>query len=123
GTRRQGARDQVQERGLPAAVRAYEADARPRRDGEVEAADERVVSKGLGQSTGDEEPPGPPLGGGEVDAHGPGGGARSSVVELRDEPARLLDTSLGLGGARSEEHTSELQSPYDLVCRLLLEKK
>src|SRR6266705_6056132 len=31
------------------------------------------------------------------------------------------------GGAgrrhRSEEHTSELQSPYDLVCRLLLEKK
>src|SRR5207248_10026515 len=26
-------------------------------------------------------------------------------------------------GDRSEEHTSELQSPYDLVCRLLLEKK
>src|SRR5207248_10295434 len=26
-------------------------------------------------------------------------------------------------GRRSEEHTSELQSPYDLVCRLLLEKK
>src|SRR5207248_4226562 len=25
--------------------------------------------------------------------------------------------------ARSEEHTSELQSPYDIVCRLLLEKK
>src|SRR5207248_9154515 len=24
---------------------------------------------------------------------------------------------------RSEEHTSELQSPYDLVCRLLLQKK
>src|SRR5438094_6912456 len=29
----------------------------------------------------------------------------------------------GPGGRRSEEHTSELQSPYDLVCRLLLEKK
>src|SRR5438094_4711769 len=28
-----------------------------------------------------------------------------------------------VGGGRSEEHTSELQSPYDLVCRLLLEKK
>src|SRR5437867_5116507 len=28
-----------------------------------------------------------------------------------------------LGESRSEEHTSELQSPYDLVCRLLLEKK
>src|SRR5207248_8623736 len=27
------------------------------------------------------------------------------------------------GDFRSEEHTSELQSPYDLVCRLLLEKK
>src|SRR5437867_8055225 len=27
------------------------------------------------------------------------------------------------GARRSEEHTSELQSPYDLVCRLLLEKK
>src|SRR5437867_4934067 len=28
-----------------------------------------------------------------------------------------------MSGGRSEEHTSELQSPYDLVCRLLLEKK
>src|SRR5437867_9528744 len=28
-----------------------------------------------------------------------------------------------LGYERSEEHTSELQPPYDLVCRLLLEKK
>src|SRR5207249_11795788 len=27
------------------------------------------------------------------------------------------------GPARSEEHTSELQSRFDLVCRLLLEKK
>src|SRR5207244_6488638 len=29
----------------------------------------------------------------------------------------------GGGGGRSEEHTSELQSPDHLVCRLLLEKK
>src|SRR5256885_7579669 len=28
-----------------------------------------------------------------------------------------------LAGKRSEEHTSELQSPCNLVCRLLLEKK
>src|SRR5256885_6208550 len=28
-----------------------------------------------------------------------------------------------LGNDRSEEHTSELQSPCNLVCRLLLEKK
>src|SRR5205807_3895080 len=34
--------------------------------------------------------------------------------------------AINLGGyfaARSEEHTSELQSPCNLVCRLLLEKK
>src|SRR5256885_12916413 len=34
-------------------------------------------------------------------------------------PARPLSTR----PARSEEHTSELQSPCNLVCRLLLEKK
>src|SRR5256885_3477734 len=31
--------------------------------------------------------------------------------------------SKGQGEERSEEHTSELQSPCNLVCRLLLEKK
>src|SRR5258708_10815648 len=31
--------------------------------------------------------------------------------------------AIGLIGIRSEEHTSELQSPDHLVCRLLLEKK
>src|SRR5437868_11861598 len=31
--------------------------------------------------------------------------------------------SLAAGVTRSEEHTSELQSRFDLVCRLLLEKK
>src|SRR5256885_11893304 len=30
---------------------------------------------------------------------------------------------LDYSGSRSEEHTSELQSPCNLVCRLLLEKK
>src|SRR3989454_2835686 len=39
----------------------------------------------------------------------------------------VLDTALGRGitdiSERSEEHTSELQSPCNLVCRLLLEKK
>src|SRR5256885_3489099 len=33
------------------------------------------------------------------------------------------DTSFPKCGSRSEEHTSELQSPCNLVCRLLLEKK
>src|SRR5699024_11822283 len=31
--------------------------------------------------------------------------------------------NLGVPKTRSEEHTSELQSRFDLVCRLLLEKK
>src|SRR5689334_24489647 len=42
---------------------------------------------------------------------------------------QLVDSALARGGydnisvARSEEHTSELQSQFHLVCRLLLEKK
>src|SRR5207248_10707006 len=42
-------------------------------------------------------------------------------VSLRIESGEIV-CLLGRNG-RSEEHTSELQSPYDLVCRLLLEKK
>src|SRR2546426_7032850 len=41
-------------------------------------------------------------------------------------PGRAHDRPGAAGGAdqgRSEEHTSELQSPCNLVCRLLLEKK
>src|SRR6202035_4680810 len=38
---------------------------------------------------------------------------------VREEPRQRCDG----GAARSEEHTSELQSPCNLVCRLLLEKK
>src|SRR3989454_2743115 len=37
-----------------------------------------------------------------------------------DEPLR---EGILPGAVRSEEHTSELQSPCNLVCRLLLEKK
>src|SRR5256885_7219203 len=44
------------------------------------------------------------------------GGAASEGLEP------LLLNSVGSAG-RSEEHTSELQSPCNLVCRLLLEKK
>src|SRR2546426_6228210 len=35
----------------------------------------------------------------------------------------LLNTVVPNSHVRSEEHTSELQSPCNLVCRLLLEKK
>src|SRR5256885_7199126 len=40
-----------------------------------------------------------------------------AIAELGHELAHFL------GDERSEEHTSELQSPCNLVCRLLLEKK
>src|SRR3712207_7030620 len=42
---------------------------------------------------------------------------------LRDGVAELLRLFEVMGGQRSEEHTSELQSRQYLVCRLLLEKK
>src|SRR2546426_3071859 len=52
----------------------------------------------------------------------------SSIVELADF-AQTIKVDLTVVGPelpltlRSEEHTSELQSPCNLVCRLLLEKK
>src|SRR5256885_11035325 len=39
------------------------------------------------------------------------------------EAIRRLAHPANVSGSRSEEHTSELQSPCNLVCRLLLEKK
>src|SRR5207248_6716099 len=41
----------------------------------------------------------------------------------RPDSAHSIRGRLWPRPSRSEEHTSELQSPYDLVCRLLLEKK
>src|SRR5258708_17383358 len=61
------------------------------------------------------------------------GNIEETVVERADYPPEKIKSILGgetiavLGygvqGRRSEEHTSELQSPDHLVCRLLLEKK
>src|SRR2546426_2519379 len=42
---------------------------------------------------------------------------------VRGEYGRRHPFARLVGEARSEEHTSELQSPCNLVCRLLLEKK
>src|SRR5260221_8883243 len=48
----------------------------------------------------------------------------SSFNKIPKLTATLSDSACPyLGIARSEEHTSELQSHSDLVCRLLLEKK
>src|SRR5256885_3127928 len=52
-----------------------------------------------------------------------------SVISKITEARPAFSSRLMLGGfltsvrGRSEEHTSELQSPCNLVCRLLLEKK
>src|SRR5437773_8243967 len=55
---------------------------------------------------------------------------RSSDLAVLDDPrifpavaARYGIDAATAGKIRSEEHTSELQSHHDLVCRLLLEKK
>src|SRR6266446_8094459 len=42
---------------------------------------------------------------------------------LAQERVGVVTTIEGIATVRSEEHTSELQSPCNLVCRLLLEKK
>src|SRR5690606_7571331 len=41
----------------------------------------------------------------------------------KEEAEKAKAAKLGYKGVRSEEHTSELQSRENLVCRLLLEKK
>src|SRR5256885_13316466 len=51
----------------------------------------------------------------------------TTLFRSPDTTYEQLQEALGplwkYAGARSEEHTSELQSPCNLVCRLLLEKK
>src|SRR5207248_10543888 len=48
---------------------------------------------------------------------------RPGAQRQPDQRGRPALGAARAGHRRSEEHTSELQSPYDLVCRLLLEKK
>src|SRR3989454_2729400 len=55
---------------------------------------------------------------------------QGTAIVLTFKPIRLGSTDLMIDvglttsvSMRSEEHTSELQSPCNLVCRLLLEKK
>src|SRR2546428_5067254 len=57
------------------------------------------------------------LGPGAGGRSGGGGGAEAGLMEARAIQRTVRQS------ARSEEHTSELQSRSDLVCRLLLEKK
>src|SRR2546426_2269393 len=54
---------------------------------------------------------------------GAGEGALLVTEQLGFEQAVRDRGAVDLDERRSEEHTSELQSPCNLVCRLLLEKK
>src|SRR5437879_7599659 len=54
---------------------------------------------------------------------GGGTGMSQRMKETYDEATEMLMNSEKVPALRSEEHTSELQSPMYLVCRLLLEKK
>src|SRR5699024_12364450 len=59
-------------------------------------------------------------------AGGPDGNPDRTFDSGPDGPAWISDVISGRtlrSDGRSEEHTSELQSRFDLVCRLLLEKK
>src|SRR5437773_8562894 len=45
------------------------------------------------------------------------------VLIADDDAPAIVEAITNAARTRSEEHTSELQSHHDLVCRLLLEKK
>src|SRR2546430_6527399 len=51
------------------------------------------------------------------------GEIRNSSRGRLDVQASVGDAAITIAASRSEEHTSELQSQSNLVCRLLLEKK
>src|SRR5690348_17826638 len=54
----------------------------------------------------------------------PGPDSTSAAIASSDPRSRaIVSGDSGVRAGRSEEHTSELQSPVHLVCRLLLEKK
>src|SRR5256885_10611221 len=62
--------------------------------------------------------------GSAVAAPGPAASARShAVAACRLQRGQRRSRGADCRRTRSEEHTSELQSPCNLVCRLLLEKK
>src|SRR5258708_34419289 len=70
-------------------------------------------------------------GGKGAETRRPGGAGKSSTISRRSPPPLAAGTGPSIAARnawrwlnfRSEEHTSELQSPDHLVCRLLLEKK
>src|SRR5438874_10656821 len=64
-----------------------------------------------------------PISGGRVRAPERASNRRAALLVAHSFAPGARSGSEGMGNERSEEHTSELQSRRDLVCRLLLEKK
>src|SRR5207249_6286941 len=74
-------------------------------DGDAGSRDEGIAEDGLARKSRD-----------DLADHAHGRKNHDVDGRVRVEPEEVLEE-------RSEEHTSELQSRIDLVCRLLLEKK
>src|ERR1019366_10447459 len=89
----------------------------------LDGAGENLQQSRFAGAVGPNQPDAVPFGNGEGDTPkercGPVGFRDILCVENR---RHIVWLSLG-GTVRSEEHTSELQSLTNLVCRLLLEKK
>src|SRR5256885_13123203 len=81
------------------------------------ALDERRAQRPVDQPAGEDRV----LGRTALAAEERAGNAPGGVHPLLDVDGQREEVKVFLG--RSEEHTSELQSPCNLVCRLLLEKK
>src|SRR5207249_618106 len=96
---------------------------RPAEAGERDALDEELrqdVAASRAHGLADPDLAGPLVHRDEHDVHDPDASdeeadAADRAEQERERPGHLIE--------RSEEHTSELQSRFDLVCRLLLEKK
>src|SRR2546430_9761945 len=109
-----------------------------RRHGPRHSAPARAASRALAALPGERTCSTPPAGSAATPQLGRSASGRSihaaleqAVVALAGtghpihaaQPIERLDADLQLLIGRSEEHTSELQSQSNLVCRLLLEKK
>src|SRR3989441_2002083 len=92
--------------------------------GDQRLGGERDVGAGAGQGDRDASPD--PLRGtgdeGDL-ALEPCHASSPAMMPVRNTPSKVPAPPIETTGARSEEHTSELQSLAYLVCRLLLEKK
>ena len=92
--RRQLAREQPQQRRLPAAVRADQADPHAGGKNEVEIVEQRAAADIEADIFQLDQPPGLPVGRGEIDAGAGRAGTRIQVRQFADQLIRLVDARL-----------------------------